>query len=114
MIIYDSNMANWPVLGESFVGQCQLYGSIWQEDSERQVDVVLLNSYNLPVEGFLNRWLPDRERLVTVLAAPSLSPVALESLLTAYDLFSNAGNTQLGIRARGGLLIDRCGGHPRI
>lgn len=38
-----------------------------------------------------------------------------ERLLTAYDLLSSAGNAQrLGIGARGGLLIDRSGGHLSI
>lgn len=38
-----------------------------------------------------------------------------ERLLTAFDLLSSADNTRkLGSGARGGLLIDRSGGHLSI
>lgn len=59
------------------------------------------------------------EKVDDSLCCPFLSAIGIrlanERLLTAYDLLSSADNAlQLGVEARGGLLIDRSGGHQSI
>lgn len=125
MACNDCNKANWQgCVSLHWVNPwragCQLGGSSWQEASETAGGLGLSRPVLSPRgRCFFEQVVAWVEKVGDSPHCPFLPASGIilvsERLLTAYDLLSSADNTlQLGVRARGGLLIDRSGGHLSI
>lgn len=85
----------------------------------QQVVLVFPDGSCLPEEVFFEQVVAWVDKVGDSPRCPFLPASGIilvdERPLTAYDLLSSADNTlQLGVRARGGLLIDGSGGHLSI
>lgn len=94
-------------------------GSSWQEASKTAGGLGLSGRVLSPRGRFFKQVVAWVEKVGDSLCCPFLPAGGIrlvnERLLTAHDLLSSADNApQLGIGARGGLLIDRSGGHLSI
>lgn len=98
---------------------CQFGGSSWQKALERAGGLGLSSWAPSPRGTFFEQVVSLVEKVGDSPCCPFLPANGIrlvnERRLTAYDLLRSADSTlQLVVRARGGLLIDRSGGHLSI